>query len=122
MGIKPKVISGVSAGSVIGAFYAAGYTPRQILGITKDHSPMNIVDAVITVGGFFSPEVLKGVLLEAIRKNSFESLKIPLLVTATDIRNFSSITISNGVLCDVLVVQQRSRHCLTLFPTSTSSL
>ncbi|MFD2146151.1 patatin-like phospholipase family protein [Mucilaginibacter antarcticus] len=103
IGIKPKVISGVSAGAVIGALYAAGYTPRQILGIAKNHSPTNIVTAVITAGGLFSPEILKGVLLEAIPQNSFESLKILLFVTATDIGNCSSITTSKGVLCDVLV-------------------
>jgi NTE family protein len=53
LGIKPTVISGVSAGAVIGAFYAVGYTPQQILGMAKDHSPMSIVAAVITAGGLF---------------------------------------------------------------------
>ena len=30
--IRPEVISGTSAGSIVGALYAAGYTPDQILG------------------------------------------------------------------------------------------
>ena len=45
LGIKPKLISGMSAGAIIGAFYAAGYIPYQILNMAKDHSLMNIVAA-----------------------------------------------------------------------------
>ncbi|MES2267502.1 MAG: patatin-like phospholipase family protein [Bacteroidota bacterium] len=101
--IKPKIISGVSAGAVIGAFYAAGYTPKQILRIAKDHSPMSIVAAVMTSGGLFSPEVLKEVLMKAIPQNGFEFLKMPLLVTATDIRKCLSLTFDEGPLYDVLV-------------------
>lgn len=103
LGIKPTVISGVSAGAVIGALYAAGYTPRQILSMAKDHSPMSVVAAVITAGGLFSPEVLKGVLMEAIPQNDFALLKIPLFVTATDLENCSSVTFSEGTLNDVIV-------------------
>jgi NTE family protein len=103
LGIKPTVISGVSAGAVIGAFYAAGYSPRQILGMAKDHSPMSIVAAVITSGGLFSPDVLKDVLMEAIPQNDFALLKIPLFVTATDLNSSSSITFSEGILNEVIV-------------------
>jgi NTE family protein len=103
IGIKPKVISGVSAGAVIGAFYGAGYTPKQILNIAKDHSPMSIVAAVMTSGGLFSPEILREVLVEAIPKNGFGFLKTPLIVTVTDIGKCVSLTFSEGPLYDVLV-------------------
>lgn len=103
LGIKPKVISGVSSGAVTGALYAAGYTPRQILSMAKDHSPMSILATVITAGGLFSPDVLKEVLMDAIPQNDFGLLKIPLLVTATDLNNCSSVTFSKGSLNDVIV-------------------
>lgn len=34
--IKPDAISGTSAGALIGAFYAAGYTADEILSIAKE--------------------------------------------------------------------------------------
>lgn len=103
LGIKPTVISGVSSGAVIGALYAAGYTPMQILSMAKDHSPMSVMAVVLTAGGLFSPEVLKDVLMEALPQNDFALLKIPLFVTATDLNNCSSITFSEGVLNEVIV-------------------
>lgn len=103
MGISLKIISGASAGAVIGALYAAGYTPREILSLAKAHSPRSLIAAVMSSGGLFSPQVLKGVLIEAIPQNSFESLKTPLMVTATDLADCSSITFSAGVLHEVVV-------------------
>lgn len=103
LGVKPTIISGTSAGAVVGALYAAGYTPRQILSMAKDHSPMSIFAAVVSSGGLFSPEVLKSVLMEAIPQNDFALLKIPLLVTATDLNSCSSLTFSKGTLYDVIV-------------------
>jgi len=101
--IKPQVISGVSAGAVIGALYAGGYKPAQILHMAKEHSPMSVVAAVITAGGLFSPEVLKDVLAEALPHDGFEFLKIPLYVTATDLNSCSSVFFSKGLLNDVIV-------------------
>lgn len=35
LGIRPSVISGVSVGALIGALYASGQTPEQILNLAK---------------------------------------------------------------------------------------
>ncbi len=32
-GIKPQVVSGTSMGAIVGVFYAAGYSPKEILKI-----------------------------------------------------------------------------------------
>ena len=40
-GIKPDVISGVSAGSIVGAFLASGLTPNETLELLKNKGVFN---------------------------------------------------------------------------------
>ena len=36
-GIKPDIISGTSAGAIVGAFYACGFKPKEILEMFMKH-------------------------------------------------------------------------------------
>src|SRR5665213_2359814 len=85
MDIFPGVISGVSAGAIIGALYAAGRSPAEILGIIKKHASTSLVAMLVFPGGLFSRAGLKQILTDEIPGDSFESLDIRLFVTATDI-------------------------------------
>ncbi|MEO6523324.1 MAG: patatin-like phospholipase family protein [Mucilaginibacter sp.] len=102
MGLKPTIISGVSSGAIIGALYASGYSPQEILKLTKDHSATTIMGVILTSGGLFSPKGLMEVLTAAIATDSFEQLQIPLFVTATDIVTGTPMTFSKGPLFEVL--------------------
>jgi NTE family protein len=57
MGLKPTIISGVSSGAIIGALYASGYSPQEILKLTKDHSATTIMGVILTSGGLFRQRV-----------------------------------------------------------------
>ena len=102
IGLKPNVISGVSAGAIIGALYSAKYSPKQILEMIKKHTSSSLL-MVLSSGGLFTASGLKQILSSAIPANNFESLSIPLFVTATDIASGTSITYSKGPLHDVLI-------------------
>ena len=52
-GIKPDILSGVSAGAVVGAFYADGYSPDEIAVLFEDISFRNMTKIRIPAGGFF---------------------------------------------------------------------
>lgn len=103
IGLKPNVISGVSAGAIIGALYSAKYSPKQILEMIKKHTSSSLALMVLSSGGLFTASGLKQILSSAIPANNFESLSIPLFVTATDIASGTSITYSKGPLHDVLI-------------------
>ncbi|GAB2984149.1 patatin-like phospholipase family protein [Mucilaginibacter puniceus] len=103
LGIKPNVISGVSAGAIIGALYAAGYSPKQILDLIKEHSSASLAKMVLFSGGLFTAPGLKLILKSTISKDKFESLNLKLFVTATDICSGTAVTFSKGPLYDVLI-------------------
>ena len=44
LGVKPYVISGASAGAIIGAYYAAGHEPDEILKIASSIATPNEED------------------------------------------------------------------------------
>lgn len=103
LGLRPSIISGVSAGAIIGALYAAGHTPRQILALAQEHASLSITRLALFQNGLFSSSGLRRLLKTYLPADSFDALRIPLLVTATDIISGRSITLSEGVLCDALM-------------------
>ena len=103
IGIRPDILSGVSAGALIGALYAAGHSPEHILTLVKTHTSSSLVRMILSPSGLFSPAGLGKLLKEAIPHDSFDHLQIPLYVTATDIGSGESITFSEGQLYPVLI-------------------
>ncbi len=101
MGIKPGVISGVSAGAIIGALYASGMSPKQILGIVKEYN--GLAKIVLSSGGLFTATGLQQILNTALPVDDFDSLSVPLYVTATDMAGGTSVTFSRGPLIDVFI-------------------
>lgn len=101
--MRPCMISGVSAGALIGAFFSAGYSPLQILDIAKEQSSFMMARLILSREGFFSYKGLKALLTRYLKEDSFENLEIPLYVTATDISDGTSVTFCKGPLHDVLI-------------------
>lgn len=101
-GIKPDIISGTSAGGIVGGFYAAGYKPEEILEITKHADFFNIFALKFHMG-IFSMNAFEKIYLRHIPHNSFEGLNIPLYVAATDIRRGETVYFSSGELAIALM-------------------
>jgi NTE family protein len=98
MGIKISVISGTSAGSIVGALYAYGYKPEEILSIIQKVSVFKSVKPAWTWIGLLSLTGLRNVFLKYIPENSFDALKIPLTVAATDLKKGEVVYFSKGEL------------------------
>lgn len=86
-GIQISQVSGTSAGAIAGAFYCYGYKPDQILEIISTTGFLKSVRPAWAWTGLLSMDGFKAVLLKYLPKNSFESLKIPLTIAATEIRH-----------------------------------
>jgi NTE family protein len=95
-GIKPQILSGVSAGGMVGAFYAADYSPDEILGFMKHVSLLRLFNPFH--GGILSMNILKDIYNERIAHNSFDKLSIPLHIAATDICRGETVYFSSGAL------------------------
>ncbi len=83
-GIKPDIISGTSAGSIIGGFYSAGYTPDQIFDIIIKTKLLTIFKPAFSWKGLLRMDSLLKILEDNLPA-SFSELKIPFIVAATAI-------------------------------------
>jgi len=102
-GITPTIISGTSAGSIVGVLYAHGYTPKDILDIAGEHSLLRMFALKIPNKGFARHSLLRKMLSRHIPENSFEELKKPLYVAIANLNTGKTEIISSGPLADVII-------------------
>ncbi|MDR3653860.1 MAG: patatin-like phospholipase family protein [Paludibacter sp.] len=102
-GIVPDIISGVSAGSLVGALYADGYSPDEIAVLFEDINFRNMTKIRIPDGGFFKTDIFQKFLDEKLRAKTFGELNIPLRVVATNLDQGQSVVFSSGNLIDPIV-------------------
>ena len=102
-GIKPDIISGVSAGAVVGALYADGYSPDEIATFFEDISFRKLTKIQIPDGGFFRIDYFHKFITRKLRAKTFEELRIPLRIVATDLDKGQSVVFSSGKLIDPIV-------------------
>jgi len=103
MGIEISIISGTSAGAIAGAFFAAGYLPREIMAIIKKTKLFSIHNQKIWSAGLFELTPMRNTLKKYIPQNTFESLDIPLYAAATNIKKGEIEYFSSGELDSAIV-------------------
>ena len=97
-GVKPDIISGTSAGAFVGALFASGYTPEEILTIVLDTKFSRFLRFGLSFSGLLKIDRAEEILKKHIPENAFEALKIPLVVTATDIHGGEEVIFRTGEL------------------------
>lgn len=101
--IYPDIISGSSAGSLVGSLYADGHSPDDILNIFADKSLYHFLEFIVPNKGLLKISGLYKVLLKELRAQTFEDLKIPLYITITDMNNAKPVYISKGELLRIVI-------------------
>ena len=96
MGIKPDIIAGVSAGSVVTAMYAGGMKPEEILQVFSDASFSDFAEIGVPRDGFFSMEGFKKFLRKHIPYENIEQLPLPAVICATDLDNNCPVAFTEG--------------------------
>jgi NTE family protein len=102
-GIKPDILSGVSAGAVVGALYADGYSPDEIAKLFEEITFRHMTKIRIPDAGFFKMDIFQNFLSKRLRAKTFEELSLPLRVVATDLDKGQSVTFSKGNLLSPVV-------------------
>jgi len=97
-GIKFDIISGTSAGAFIGALLAYGYSPEEILSIFLKTRFSGYLRFGFSFGGLLRIDKAEEILKKLIPENTFEALKIPLVVTTTDIHAGTEVRFRTGEL------------------------
>lgn len=96
-GIKPDLIVGASAGSVIGVFYAAGYTGIQMEEVAMKVRDADVIDAAAnTKRGLVGGEALQKLINNFVKDKPIEALKIPFIAMATILKSGDPVQLRNG--------------------------
>ena len=102
-GIYPDVISGTSAGALAGVLYADGYSPEEILKLMNSGSRLDFMRPAMPREGLLQINGIIKILKAHLKAKTFEELKIPLYVAATDLNNGKSVYFSEGNLLDPVI-------------------
>lgn len=97
-GIRAEVVSGTSAGAIVGALYGAGYSPDEMLEFFVEKSPFRISKIALGKPGFFDTAKVVADFREYFPDDSFEALDARLFVTATDLVEARRVVFSSGPL------------------------
>lgn len=95
-GIKPNIISGTSAGSVVGALYCSGKSPKEIMEIFLEKSAFDFMSISMPKSGLFKTDGFIKFLKKNIRVKNIQNLPIPLYINATNFNKGKSVVFKSG--------------------------
>ncbi|MFQ5349587.1 MAG: patatin-like phospholipase family protein [Thermoanaerobaculia bacterium] len=84
-GIEPDCLSATSAGAIVAALYAAGYSPAEMLAFFETNHPFRVSRLALRKPGFIDTEKVVADFLEYFPDDSFEALGKKVFMTATDL-------------------------------------
>lgn len=99
-GIRPDIISGVSAGSIAGAFLADGREPYEVVDIFMRYKFNDLATWARSTSGLFKLNDFITFLKKNLRAEKIEELSIPLLIEATDFDNGRQVIFRRGRLAE----------------------
>lgn len=95
-GLRPAAIVGTSGGSLIGALYAAGLTPSELLEAANDINWRRLAGLRLPRLGLLSSQRIEDFLTSVIGEKRFEELRVPLHVVATNVLTGESTIFRRG--------------------------
>lgn len=101
-GLMPDVIVGTSVGALMGALFADGYSADELKDIFSGREFSEFAQLQIPKSGLFDSKRFRYFLKRHLRAKTFEELKIPLVVVATDLDNGESHEFRSGPIVEAV--------------------
>lgn len=104
-GIEIDFIAGTSAGALIGALYAAGVSAARMEEVAREldwRRLAGLLDPTLPTSGIIDGKKMSRFIADLLPVHTFEELRIPLAVTATDIQSGEGLFIKKGNLLEAL--------------------
>jgi NTE family protein len=98
--IPVEFVAGTSVGSLIGAAYCAGVTLQELEKVAGMVRFSDFARWTLSRYGFCSNDRMVRFCTRVVRRKTFEELKIPLAVAATDFRTGEPVVFTRGPLVD----------------------
>lgn len=101
-GIPVSFVSGTSVGALIGAAYCDGMTPRELAEISGRVRFKDFARYTLSRYGFYSNDRMTDFLEKLLKARTFEELRIPLAVSATDLMTGEAVVLRSGGLIEAV--------------------
>lgn len=101
-GVSPSIIAGTSAGALMGALYADGYSPEEIFELLKVQGFMGMTTLKPSGGGVFDTGKFVRYLKKHLRHKRVEDLPIPMRIVATNLDAGEQHIFTRGPLAEVI--------------------
>ena len=97
-GLKPQLVVGTSAGSLVAALYASGKTSAQLQQTALNMEEVAITDWMLPIvgRGMFRGDALARYVNELVAGRLIENMAIPLGIVATDLGNGNPVLFQKG--------------------------
>jgi NTE family protein len=95
-GIHPDIVTGTSAGSFVAAMYAAGRSGKELEAIALNLDESRLTDWAFPGRGMIRGTALADYVREQVGNRSFDQMKIPLGIVATDLDSGKPILFRRG--------------------------
>ena len=95
-GVRPALVAGTSAGSLVAALYASGKTGAQLAALADAMDEATIADWSFPGRGLLRGEALARFVREHTGGRTIEQMKLPLGIVATDLDNGQAILFQVG--------------------------
>lgn len=96
-GIRPQLIVGASAGSVVGVFYAAGYSGTQMEEVALRVRDVDVIDTVSnTKRGLIAGDALQKLVNTLVKDKPLEALPTTFIATATNLKTGDCVQLKSG--------------------------
>jgi len=99
-GIVPDFVAGTSVGAVIGAAYCSGVSAKELAELAAIVRFKHFARYTISRFGLCTNDRMTGFLHRILKVKTFEELRIPLAVTATDFLTGEPVMFTTGNLVD----------------------
>ncbi|AKJ28725.1 esterase [Caldimonas brevitalea] len=95
-GIKPDVVAGTSAGSLVAALYASGKSPTELVALSDTMDELSITDWSFPFRGVIRGEALARYVNQHTGGKMIEQMRLPLGIVATDLGNGQPVLFQRG--------------------------
>ena len=101
-GFKPVCVSGTSMGAIVGALYANGMKPKEMMELLSSKSFLQMFRFKASLSGLLEMSYLKEVMREHLPE-TFEELQIPFFAAATNLTRYELRIFDSGKLYEAVV-------------------
>lgn len=95
-GIKPDIVVGTSAGSLVAALYASGKTPNELATMAMNLDESSITDWMFPGRGLMKGEALARFVRQNTGGRTIEAMSLPLGIVAADLQSGQPILFRRG--------------------------